>query len=59
MHIIYVNVIQLCCPSYHGVVVGHVEQVHAALGVCKGAYSQAVGGMELLHQEVTANLDDL
>lgn len=38
---------------------GHVQQVHAALGVGKGAYTQAVGGMKLLHQEVAADLDDL
>ena len=45
--------------SYHGVGVGHIEQVHASLGICEGAYPQAVGGMELLHEEVTADLDDL
>lgn len=38
---------------------GHVQQVHAALGVREGAYAQAVGGMQLLHQEVAADLDDL
>lgn len=38
---------------------GHVQQVHAALGIRKGAYTQAVGGMQLFHQEVAANLDDL
>lgn len=38
---------------------GHVQQVHAALGVGEGAYTQAVGGMKLLHQEVAADLDDL
>lgn len=37
----------------------HIQQVHAALGVCKGAYTQTVGGMQLFHQEVTADLDDL
>lgn len=45
--------------AYHGVVVSHIKKVHAALGVSKGAYSQAVGGMKLLHQKVAANLDDL
>lgn len=38
---------------------GHVQQVHTALGVRKGAYTQAVGGMQLFHQEVAADLDDL
>lgn len=38
---------------------GHVQQVHAALGVRKGAYTQTVGGMQLFHQEVAADLDDL
>lgn len=38
---------------------GHVQQVHAALGVREGAYSQAVGRMQLFHQEVAADLDDL
>lgn len=38
---------------------GHVQQVHAALGVREGAYAQAVGGMQLFHQEVAADLDDL
>lgn len=37
----------------------HVQQVHAALGVCEGAYTQAVGGMQLFHQEAAADLDDL
>lgn len=37
----------------------HIEQVHTALGVGEGAYTQAIGGMELFHQEVAANLDDL
>lgn len=38
---------------------GHVQEVHAALGVGEGAYTQAVGGMQLFHQEVAADLDDL
>lgn len=38
---------------------GHVQQVHAALGIREGAYAQAVGGMQLFHQEVAADLDDL
>lgn len=37
----------------------HVQQIHAALGVCEGAYTQAVGGMQLFHQEAAADLDDL
>lgn len=37
----------------------HIKQVHTALGICKGAYTQAVGGMKLFHQEVAANRDDL
>lgn len=38
---------------------GHVQQVHAALGIREGAYTQAVGRMQLFHQEVAADLDDL
>lgn len=37
----------------------HREQVRTALGVGEGAYAEAVGGMELLHEKVAANLDDL
>lgn len=46
-------------PPYHCVVVSHGEQVRTALGVGEGAYAEAVGGMELLHEEVAADLDDL
>lgn len=38
---------------------GHVQQVHAALGVRERANTQAVGRMQLFHQEVAADLDDL
>lgn len=37
----------------------HIQQVHAALGVREGAYSQAIGGVKLFHQEVATDLDDL
>lgn len=53
------NVLWLCSRSYHGVVMSDIEQVHTALGVGKRTDSQAIGGVELFHQEVTANLDDL
>lgn len=38
---------------------GHIQQVNTALGICKWPDSQAVGGMELFHEEATADLDDL
>lgn len=47
------------CSPYHGVCVGHLQELRAALGVPKGADPQAVGRVELLHQEVAAHLDDL
>ena len=45
--------------AHRGVAVGHVQQVQAALGVCEGADAQAVGRVQLLHQEAAAHLDDL
>lgn len=47
------------CSPYHGVRVGHLEELSAALGIPKGADPQAVGGVELLHEEIAAHLDDL
>lgn len=47
-----------CCP-YHGVGVGHLEELGAALGVPEGADPQAVGRVQLLHQEVAAHLNHL
>lgn len=44
---------------YHCVIMGDVQQVHASLRIGKRADSQAVGRVELLHEEVTANLNDL
>ena len=45
--------------SHRGVAVGHVQQIQAALGVGEGADAQAVGRVQLLHQEAAAHLDDL
>lgn len=44
---------------YHCVIMGDVQQVHASLRISKRADSQAVGWVELFHQEVTANLNNL
>lgn len=43
--------------THHGVRVSGPLQVMAALGVGVGADAQAVGGMELLHEEGAAGLD--
>jgi len=55
----HINVAWPCSRSYHGVVMSHIQQVHTALGVCKGSYSKAIGGMKLFHEEATTDLDDL
>lgn len=47
------------CSPYHGVCVGHLQELRAALGIPKGADPQAVGRVELLHEEVAAHLNDL
>lgn len=47
------------CPPYHGVGVCHLQELRAALRVPERADPQAVGRVELLHQEVAAHLNDL
>ena len=45
--------------TYHSVCVCHLQELCAALSIPKGADPQAVGRMELLHEEVAAYLNDL
>lgn len=45
--------------TYQGIIVSHFVQVCAALCISKGTDSQAVRGVELLHQEPAASLHNL
>ena len=57
-----VNIIiakQLDCSSYHSVCVCHLEELCAALSISERANPQAIGRMELLHEEVAAYLNNL
>lgn len=47
------------CSPYHGVGVGHFQELRAALGIPEGADPQAVGRVQLLHEEITAHLNNL